>query len=265
MVESDQRTTAVSGRAHETQVALDAPIEEVWKALTEAGAISRWFAPKMTVTPGAGGFMLADWGPGLEWKTAIEIWEPNRHLRLVETRDRVMGSSPVEETLEPCRLVQDYYLESPGGRTVLRLVHSGFGSSEAWDREYEGTRGGWAACFLRLRHALELHRNDSVHNFIVTAPCQGIDSGQALTRIEPAVPTPFKVLLRGKFEFAGLFPELNGSILNVSVQPCPIGSMAYLELLLFGLDDAKAVAIEDQWRHTLGEMFPAADQTGMRN
>jgi len=166
-----------------------------------------------------------------------------RHLRLVETRDHVMTSSPVEERLEPCRLVQDYYLESPEGKTVLRLVHSGFGSSEAWDPEYEGPRGGWATCFFRLKHVLELHRSDSLHNLILTAPCQGIDYRPALDQIEPAVPRPFEVALRGKFEFAGLFPELNGSILNVSVQPSPIGSIAYVELLLFGLSDAKAAAI----------------------
>ena len=60
-------------RAHETRVVIDAPVEEVWKALTEASALSRWFAPKMSVAPGVGGFVLADWGPGLEWKTGIEI------------------------------------------------------------------------------------------------------------------------------------------------------------------------------------------------
>ena len=56
----------------------------------------------------SGGFVVADWGPGLEWKTAIEVWEPNRHLRLVENRDRVMTSAPVDQRLDPCRLVQDY-------------------------------------------------------------------------------------------------------------------------------------------------------------
>ena len=33
-------------RAHETVTEIDAPIEEVWKALTEASEIARWFAPK---------------------------------------------------------------------------------------------------------------------------------------------------------------------------------------------------------------------------
>src|SRR5262249_60351970 len=138
---SKSNSTAKSpatGRQHETRIEIDTPIEEVWKAITEASAMSRWFAPKMTVEPGVGGFVLADFGPGLEWKTAIEVWEPNRHLRLVETRDQVMSASPVAEPLEPCRLVQDYYLEAAGGKTVLRLGHSGVGVGEAWGRGYWG-------------------------------------------------------------------------------------------------------------------------------
>lgn len=57
--------------------------------------------------------------------------------------------------------MQDYVLEAEGGKTVLRLVHSGFGSSADWDSEYEGTREGWSACFVGLKEGLEQHRNGS--------------------------------------------------------------------------------------------------------
>ena len=202
MVESKD-VTAASGRAHETRVAVDAPIEEVWKAITEAEAIARWFAPKMTVEPGVGGFVLADFGPGMEWKTVIEVWEPNRHLRLVETRGQTI--SPVEEKMEPCRLVQDYYLESAGGKTILRLVHSGFGSSQAWDHEYEGTRGGWAACFVRLKLGLERHSKDRTHNFLFTVECHGVEHGPALDRILSDV-TPLEVVQRASTKSPGCSP-----------------------------------------------------------
>jgi uncharacterized protein YndB with AHSA1/START domain len=46
-------------RSHETRIVIDAPIEEVWKAIAEAAGLARWFAPEMTVEPGAGGSMLA--------------------------------------------------------------------------------------------------------------------------------------------------------------------------------------------------------------
>src|ERR1700693_6125910 len=99
-------------RAHETRVEIDRPTEEVWKAITDAREIARWFAGKMTVEPGVGGFVLAESCPGMEWKTMIEVWEPNRHLRLTENRDRVVSGSGLEEVSEACRLVEDFYLEA---------------------------------------------------------------------------------------------------------------------------------------------------------
>jgi uncharacterized protein YndB with AHSA1/START domain len=243
--------------ANETRVEIDAPIEEVWKALTEAKQIARWFAPTMTVEPGAGGSITADWGPGLEWKNAIEVWEPNRHLRLVETRDHFIGASPTEEKMEPCRLVQDYYLEGQGGKTVLRMVHSGFGTSANWIQEYEGTRDGWAQCFLRLKHLIERHKNDTVHNLFLTAVCYGIDGLLAIRKIEEAAPKPFDVTLRGKHSIAGFLPDSNDSIVSISAQPSAMGSVAYVEFTLYGLDDTKAKTIETNWKNKLTQLFPA--------
>jgi len=250
-------TGVESSRAHETRVVIDAPIEEVWKAITDPAALARWFAPKMTVEPHVGGVVLADWGPGLEWKTFIEVWEPNRHLRLAETREKVLTSSTVEQKLPPCRLVEDFYLESESGKTVLRLVHSGFGSSAEWDGEYEGTRGGWAMCFFRLKEGLERHRHESVANFLVTATCRGVESGRVQEMIEASAPRPFHVVLRGKYEFGGLLGTLNDSVFTVSAQPTPEGTMAYVEFLLFGIAAAEAAALEREWREKLSSMFPA--------
>lgn len=245
-------------REHETTIEIDAPVEDVWKAITEPGEIERWFAPKMTVEPHIGGTVVADWGPTLEWKTTVEVWEPNRHLRLVETRDRILG--PAGEQLEPRRLVQDYFLEAKGGKTILRFVHSGFGTSRGWDIEYEGTKGGWASCFLRLKHALERHRLDSVHNFIVTAVCYGIDYAQAMRQIADLVPRPFDVALRGHYHLTGLLPDLNGSIVTISVQPSSMGSVAYVECALYGLPDGRAAAIQNDWRTRLARLFPISPE-----
>ena len=230
-------------RFHETSVAIDAPIEDVWKALTEAPDLARWFAPNITVDPGPGGSITVGWGPGLEGKTVIEVWEPRRHLRLVESREGV-------------RLVQDYYLEAAAGKTVLRLVHSGFGSSEDWDQEYEGTRGGWPICFFRLQQGLEHHRHHSVYNVLLPSQCPGVDPREALQRIEAAAPRNMQIALHTTSEFCGLLPDHNHSILSVSTQPSPTGSVAYLELLLFGLSPAESLAVENEWKAKLQQQFP---------
>jgi uncharacterized protein YndB with AHSA1/START domain len=238
-------------RSHETRIEIDASVEEVWRSLTEPEALARWFAPTMAVTPGAGGSVLADWGPGLVWKTLIEVWEPNRHLRLTETRDRVMTSSPIEEPLPACRLVEDFYLESDRGRTVLRLVHSGFGTSAEWDGEFEGTRGGWAICFLRLKHGLERHRGEAVRNFILTMLCPGRARDQVLGSVDEATPPAWERVLRNDSHLCCVMPDHNGSILTVSVQPSPDGSVAYAEFLLFDQSASATAAIEEAWQARL--------------
>ncbi|MGH9722584.1 MAG: SRPBCC family protein [Bryobacteraceae bacterium] len=255
MTKTETAAASKPGRAHETRIVIDAPIEEVWKALTDANALSRWFAPRMTVEPGAGGFIVADFGPGLEWKTAIEVWEPNRHLRLTETRDRVLSASAVNEKLEPCRLVEDFYLETEKGKTVLRLVHSGFGSSAGWDQEYEGTKGGWPVCFFRLKEGLERHRDETVRNIILPVVGRGIGPEEALARVEAALPQEFEAAFRGTFEMGGVLPDLNGAVFSVSAQASAEGSVAYVELVLFGLAETQAGAIESQWKDRLAQLF----------
>jgi len=242
--------------AHETRVEIDAPVDEVWKALTEAGEIARWFAPHMTVAPGAGGSVVADWGAGIVWKNAIEVWEPNKHLRLVETRDHFISPEATQGKMEPCRLLQDYYLEGAGGKTVLRMVHSGFGTSENWIQEYEGTRDGWSVCFSRLKMLLERHKNETVHNVLMTALCYGMDHLKAMSRVIAAMPKTFEITLRGKYSVAGLLRELNDSSLSVSVQPSSMGTVAYFELLLYGLPEEKAKSVENEWRGRLTGLFP---------
>jgi len=221
-------------RSHETRITIDLPIEEVWRALTDPVWLARWFAPKMSVEPGPGGTVVADWGPGLEWKTTIEVWEPNRHLRLAETRDRVMSGSSVVEPLPSCRLVQDYFLEAEGGRTVLRLVHSGFGESASWDNEYEGTRSGWACCFLRMKYMLEHHSGEPVHNTMRTVSYPGDTSEAVLAKLASESPADMHILLRNPTHLCGLLPSQNGSILTYSVQTVRDGAFAYIESLVFG-------------------------------
>jgi uncharacterized protein YndB with AHSA1/START domain len=57
------QTHTQTTRSHETRAEIDAPIEMVWKAITHARDIERWFAPKMSVEPHVGGAVIADWGP----------------------------------------------------------------------------------------------------------------------------------------------------------------------------------------------------------
>jgi len=54
-------------RAFQMSLEIDASPEDVWRALTEAGELVRWFPVEARVTPGAGGTMAWSWGEGWDW------------------------------------------------------------------------------------------------------------------------------------------------------------------------------------------------------
>src|ERR1039457_2243786 len=73
------------------------------------------------------------------------------------------------------------------------------------------------------------------------------------------MPEPFDIALQGEYHLSGILPELNGSILSISVQPSSMGSVAYVELALYALPEEKAVSIKDDWKVTLARLFPTPE------
>jgi hypothetical protein len=94
---------------------------------------------------------------------------------------------------------------------------------------------------------------------LVTTLCYGVGHKQALRRIAAAVPEPFDIALQREYHLSGILPELNGSILSISVQPSSMGSVAYVELALYALPEEKAVSIKDDWKARLAKLFPTPE------
>lgn len=128
------------------EISIEADADAVWRALAEGERLRNWFPLDARVTPGPGGSVWLSWGEGAEWEAPIEIWEPGRHMRTVDPA--------------PSKLAVDYFIESRGGETVLRVVHSGFGA-DAWEDELETLDGGWRAFLATLKNYLEHHRDAS--------------------------------------------------------------------------------------------------------
>jgi uncharacterized protein YndB with AHSA1/START domain len=144
-------------RAFDFSIDLDASPDQVWRALTEAEELVRWFPLEARVTPGRGGTMFWSWGDTGDWETRIDAWEPGRLLRLVQEDARpydAEGHPLPAGAVESARLAMEFTLETHQGKTRLRLVHSGFGRGEAWDHEFEGISEGWQAELRSLRHYL---------------------------------------------------------------------------------------------------------------
>ncbi len=248
-------------RTHETSITIDAPIEEVWRAITEAREIERWFAPTMRVEPGVGGNMFASWGPGMEGTQTIEVWEPNRQLRLIDQRDRTFGSGgDAAGAATPVRLVVDYFLESQDGKTVLRLVHSGFGPGADWDGEYEGTRSGWPGFFRTLKHGLERHPGKSTHNVTLFHVAPPGDADALWNQFFAAVPWQGREIARGENPrtYLGTVAGLDDAMLSVAFSGQAAGQFIYVSLLLYGLPPERIAAVEQEWKAAVAQLPSAA-------
>lgn len=235
-----------STRSHETRVTIDAAIEDVWAALTDPGVLTRWFAPKAEIQPGAGGSFALHWGELHQWNSDIEIWEPNAHLRL-------SGQTP----LGPARLYQDFYLSSDNGQTVLRLVHSGFGADAVWDQEYEGTLGGWPCVFFCLKHMLEHHRRSLAYNFSVSGFAGSRAPADVHRCIEQLLPTRRAEALERRDERVSLLPDWHDSLFSRAVQSKPDGVWYWTQIILFDFTPSESARIESEWSNLLREAFPS--------
>ena len=146
-------------RAFDMSIDIKASTDDVWRALTEASELVRWFPLEARVVPGEGGSMYWGWGDGWGGESTIAAWEPHRHLKLIETRQGFdADGTPLNRPGQDRELVVEVSLETHAGATRVRLVHSGFGHGADWDDELDGVSAGWQTELRMLRHYLERHR-----------------------------------------------------------------------------------------------------------
>lgn len=190
------------------EVTIQAPVDVVWRALTEARELTQWFPIKARVTPGVGGSIWISWGDGAEGEAPITGWEPNRHFQWTESRG-------------PVKIAIDFHLETRDGATVVRLVQSGFGDGPEWDDEFHMVEGGWSYFMAHLQWYLERHRG-------VTREMIGFRDRVALSRTEAftrlltltddLITTPV-VVKTATCQAAFTIPSLNDAILFIEIEP----------------------------------------------
>lgn len=138
-------------RSHENEIEIAAPPADVWRALTEAEELTRWFAVAAEVEPGEGGCWKVSWDESpVAAMGRFKVWQPGERLQIVHEHSK--GD-------EKLILVDDFEIIAidGGARTLLRIVSSGWGDDASWDNEFEGTKNGWAVFFRNLQHYLEHH------------------------------------------------------------------------------------------------------------
>lgn len=182
-------------RTIEIEFPIDAPVDAVWKALTDPNELTRWFPMQAKVEPGPGGSIEIAWGPEMQGKNRIRVWEPARRLQTSwfeptesfgpapKPAEGAVPSAFQEDPEAGARLLIDYILEGAGGRTILRMAHSGFSKDARWDQEYESHGRGWTFELRSLRNYLEHHLGDTRHLAWVRIPIGGISKEEAWSRL----------------------------------------------------------------------------------
>ncbi|HVI22256.1 MAG TPA: SRPBCC domain-containing protein, partial [Myxococcales bacterium] len=143
-IDKDTTMNEKNTRDIQLSVELDASPEEVFRAVTVGTEIAKWLAPEARVTAPEGGkkgSIWISWGEGMSAEHEIEIFDAPKRMR--------HPSGQNGETKAP--LYADWSIEArEGGKTTLRLVHSGFSASADWDDEYEAHARGWRVMLQNL-------------------------------------------------------------------------------------------------------------------
>jgi uncharacterized protein YndB with AHSA1/START domain len=138
----------------EISVELDASPEDVFRAVTDGTELAKWLAPEAGSTAPEGGkkgSIWISWGEGMKAEREIEIYDPPKHVRHPAGKNG--------ETKAP--LYADWFIEArDGGKTVLRLVHSGFSVGADWDDEFESHARGWKLMLQNLRQYFARHKHE---------------------------------------------------------------------------------------------------------
>jgi uncharacterized protein YndB with AHSA1/START domain len=256
----------------EMTVTIDAPVETVWRALTEAEELTNWFPLEARVTPGEGGVIRLSWGGNMAGEAPITIWEPNRHFRWVE------GDDP------DTQVVVEFFLETQKGKTVVRLVDSGFSTGADWEDYYDSKHCGWDFELRSLQHYLELHggarrhavwarkkitlsREEAWSRLLGPGGLARKGSLEGLkARNRYAVTAATGDHLEGvvhtyypQWQFGATVENLQDSLLRVELEPGVNGALtAYVWLSSWRLPEAEVTAFHDRWTAQLETLFPKA-------
>ncbi|MEQ8765099.1 MAG: SRPBCC domain-containing protein [Planctomycetota bacterium] len=263
-------------RRFEMQIEIAASKDAVWDALTKPEVVSQWFAPEVRVDPKVGGEVCWSWSGEHEWPQTIEVFEPQ--ARFVTTYP---AGAPLEDGSRT-PLLMDFRLEGEGGKTTLRLVHSGFGPDASFDAEYDGISRGWPVELESLRLYLEQHAGEQRRVTWVTHDIEGtlesaweriaakdaLGCGAAAASLKKGEAFDFtmatgerfhgRALKCGPHEFSGVAESHGNAFLRLCTENCGGTKKAWLWLATYGQPNGDSERREAEWQSLLEKTFPAA-------
>ncbi|MDX1494049.1 MAG: SRPBCC domain-containing protein [Longimicrobiales bacterium] len=128
----------------EREIRISAEPEAVWAAWAEPDHVRRWFSDDARGELEAGGELVHEFdGHGEHRYQVVEVDAPRRLV--------------LEGEMDGRAFRQEVEIRSEGGSTVLRLVHSGFGSADPDSEIVQGIDSGWTMALAAMRHYVEQH------------------------------------------------------------------------------------------------------------
>lgn len=259
-------------RQVEESIEIDAPIEAVWQAMNSADEMTRWFPLRAGVNPD--GTVWMAWRDDFKFVGRVEASEPPRYLRSVPVFPP--GMEP------PVKMATEVWLESRAGKTVVRIVQSGFLADAAWNEEFDGTRRGWHFQLRGLKLYLEKHRG--VPRTVAWARCKRQEPpAEAWRKLTSALVAEGSIeglragdryrlrtlgghsfagevhaCIPGQ-DFAGTVENWNHGLLRIQLDEFPMRNHRDVNLWLqtWGVPQEKMRALEAEWQALLGRLFPS--------
>ncbi|MDE2652784.1 MAG: SRPBCC domain-containing protein [Gemmatimonadota bacterium] len=270
-----QESDTPGTRDIELAVEIAAPVDAVWRAITEGELVANWFAPVASAQPGEGGHLTVSWGAGAEWTSWITKWDPGRHLRLVDQLPEKAGETAAVMAL-------DYRLTDPGGATRLDLVNSGLSSAPDWDDTFHMMQNGWRFFLWNLKHFLERHPG-ATRTMISERPWVAGSREEVWDRVfganglvdtiadgaYPATGDRFRCVLDGleplegtavlcdrPWAFAGVMSSLNYGVLHVEMEGTGERWKLGVWLSAYGVGEEHCAEIGAALARTVSRVFP---------
>jgi uncharacterized protein YndB with AHSA1/START domain len=245
-------------RSIDLTVEIPADLDTVWRALTDPKQLECWFPLKASGSTGPGGKLTLSWGPEMEWTTQVKVSEPPTHVQFEDPAD---PSRPGAVS----RI--DFHCETRDGRTVVRLVHSGFDASADWDDQFTSTQNGWRYFLMNLRHYLERHA-DTPRTMVwdrrkMTKPPSKVwESLFEPPVLGGVVDATLEEVSRGRHAW-GRVPALNDGLLFIEFEGGPSATEGHLGVWIstYGLPPAKTAALQAALTAALDQRVGTGTQT----
>jgi uncharacterized protein YndB with AHSA1/START domain len=242
-------------RAATGDVEVRASVERVWRALTEASELERWFPLEAKVEPGPNGRIWLSWGHEYGAWSDVEEWDPPHHLRISWS----FGDEPPQVT--------DYRLEGSGGVTHLRVVTSGFPAESSWDDLVEGTRLGWLFELSQLKHYLERHAGEDRRAAYIRRRV-GLTREEAWSRLvgaeglDPESLTSSLIDRSPPWQLAGVAKEPADGVIRVTIDPAhsdPTVRDVSVFVAAWGEARERMESVARSWTDRLERLFPEGE------